>query len=293
MQLFEESFVEISDCLLRIHRIGQGPPLLLLHGFPQTLRAWHSVARLMSGQFSLILVDLPGYGYSHGLRSTLDHSAHSKRAMSGVLVQLMHDLGYSRFSVAGHDRGGQVAYRMALDHPERIQALVLLQALSQFDTFRMLDERRFLQLFHWSLLAQPAPLPENLLRHDPDDFLMTFLSKSGDAHETFSDKALSEYRSCFSQESVRHAMCEDFRAGITLDLAHDGDDQAADRDIKAPLLVLWSDMYYAGMGIEPLEVWRFWADDVSGMGLSCGHFMMEERPVEVATRMAGFLDQYL
>jgi haloacetate dehalogenase len=267
---------------------GAGPPVLLLHGYPQSHAMWHAVAPRLRG-FALVIPDLRGYGNSIGPAPDSGHQNYSKRAMAGDMVEVMAALGHRRFSVAGHDRGGRVAYRLALDHPDCVVRLAVLDILPTLDVWQHIDERSAMSSYHWLLLAQPAPLPEHLIGCDPDFFFHHILdSWVGDRRRLDAD-AVEEYLKHFRRPSVIAAACEDYRAGATIDLELDRQDHAVGRRIGCPTLLLWSKQFL-GRGASPPTVWERWAERVTDVMLDCGHFLAEEEPEACAKALTEFLD---
>jgi haloacetate dehalogenase len=271
---------------------GTGPPLLLLHGYPQTHVMWSEAAHLLVDRFTVVVADLPGYGRSFRPTPAADHAPHAKRALAEDLVQAMDRLGHDRFSVAGHDRGGRVAYRMALDHPDRVAAVAVLDVVPTGEVWSRADADLALLYWHWAFLAQPAPLPERLIGADPDaffDFHVRVLGL-GRAADRYPAEVMAGYRAVLDDASTVEAICEDYRAGATVDRAHDDADRGR-RRIQCPTLALWS-----ARGALPrlygdvLDVWRPWADDVTGSGLDASHFLVEDQPEAVATSLAAFVD---
>ncbi|EWY38177.1 fluoroacetate dehalogenase [Skermanella stibiiresistens SB22] len=264
---------------------GKGPPLLLLHGYPETRATWNRVAPALAGRFTIVAPDLRGYG-----DGTVPPGADfSKRAMALDQVNLMTSLGYERFSVVGHDRGGRVAYRLALDHPGRVDRLAVLDMVPTLDMWEMMDASMAMANYHWLFLAQPGGLPENLLGRDPDGYLdHTVLGWCGTPGAL--DPVVAEYRRCFRRPEVIAAACGDYRAGAGIDRTHDAEDRAAGRRIGCPVLALWAGGGTDGLSHDTLEIWRRWADDVSGHAIPCGHFLQEEAPDEVARALIAFFD---
>ena len=271
---------------------GSGPPLLLLHGYPQTHLMWHATAALLAERFTVVATDLAGYGASLRPVPAPDHVPHSKRALAEDQLQAMAALGYERFAVAGHDRGGRVAYRMALDHPDRVTAVAVLDVVPTGEVWARADARLALVYWHWAFLAQPAPLPERLIAGDPDAFFDLHVRALGlgRAAGCYPDDLMVAYRSLLDDASTVQAICEDYRAGATVDRAHDDADRG-ERRIECPLLVLWS----AGGALprlygDVLDVWRPWtAREPAGHGLDASHFLAEDRPDEVAGYLSAFL----
>lgn len=264
---------------------GDGPPLLLLHGYPQSHVMWHRVAPRLAERFTVVCSDLRGYGDSSKPPGGGDHATYSKRAMAEDQAQVMEELGFRRFSVAGHDRGGRVAHRMALDYPESVQRLAVLDIAPTHTMFRRADMDFGLTYYHWFFLAQPYNLPERLIGADPDFFLEWKLGAWGSGIEAFDPEALAEYKRCFSDPATIHASCEDYRAAASIDLRHDEED--LERRVDCPLLALWGDRGFIGRSYDVLEVWREKAERVEGRALPSGHFLPEEAPEET---LQSFLD---
>ena len=269
---------------------GDGPPLLLLHGYPQTHLMWHAAAPILAQQFTVVAADLSGYGESLRPAPTSDHAPHSKRALALDQIQAMASLGYDRFAVAGHDRGGRVAYRMALDHPDRVSALAVLDIVPTADVWARADDKLALVYWHWGFLAQAAPLPERLIAGDPDayfDYHLLMIGLGTDP-ELYPDEVMSAYRRQLDDVGAVNAICEDYRAGATIDRELDEADRG--RHIACPVLCLWG-----ARGALPflygdvLAVWRPWAPDVSGRGVDASHFLVEDQPQDVAAELATFL----
>ncbi len=278
-----------ADIFLRTG--GKGPPLCLLHGFPQSHHMWHKVAPALAERFSLILPDLRGYGLSSTPRNTADNAPYSKRAMARDVVKVMGELGHEQFLLAGHDRGGRVAYRLALDHPERVEKLALLDIISTADQWRAFDAEEANKTYHWPFLAQAAPLPETLIGANPVFYLdWTLASWTASRDLTpFDERALAQYRLNFAAPERIEAACNDYRAGATIDRELDEADLAAGNKIKCPLLALWGERGLPGKGKKsPLDHWAKWCDRVEGEAIAGGHFLAEEAPEETARLLARF-----
>jgi haloacetate dehalogenase len=266
---------------------GSGPPVLLLHGYPQSHVMWHRVAPRLAERFTVVVPDLRGYGDSGKPRGDAAHRAYSKRVMAQDQVALMRQLGHERFAVAGHDRGGRVAYRLALDHPERVSRLAVLDIAPTVHVFDTVDRETATRTFHWFFLIQPDGFPERLIAGDPQYFLTHLLGRwSGDGLVPFAPEALAEYVRCFSDPATIHATCEDYRAGASVDDEADRADRGR-RRIACPVLVLWGGKDPGRRG-DLLPVWRQWADDVRGEPLPCGHFLAEEQPEATAAALQRF-----
>lgn len=271
---------------------GSGSPLLLLHGYPQTHVMWHSAAPLLAAEHTVIAVDLPGYGASFRPETTADHSAHSKRAIANDLVEMMDALGFPTFAVAGHDRGGRVAYRMALDHPDRISGVAAFDVVPTGEVWARADAQLALTYWHWAFLAQPEPLPEALIAADPSAFFDLHVKALGlgRARDRYPPELMATYRELLGDPTVVHAICEDYRAGAGIDRAQDFHDRTDERRIQCPLLVLWSSggalpKFYG----DVLAVWAPWAADLRGRGLDASHFLVEDEPEEVARELLALL----
>jgi haloacetate dehalogenase len=289
---FEAVEVQSADAGIFLRRAGFGPPILLLHGFPQTHLMWRSVAPLLARRFTVVCADLRGYGRSGCPASDAQHTPYAKRAMANDMVSVMGKLGFPHFSVAGHDRGGRVAYRLALDHPERIERLAVLDVVPIADVWERADKELAVNFWPWSLLAQPEPLPERLLAASPDAVVDDALGGWGSAASAFGPDIRAAYIEALCDPAHVHAVCEEYRAAATLDHEHDTRDRRAGRRIDCPLLVLWSgrgplNSWYGDDG-GPLGLWRQWANDVRGEALDAGHFFPEEIPQRTADELIGF-----
>ncbi|GAB3344484.1 alpha/beta fold hydrolase [Modestobacter lapidis] len=284
---FELSLQQVADAALRVRVGGSGPPLLLLHGYPQTSAMWGEVAAGLAAAFTVVASDLRGYGGSSAPPTVPGHETYGKRAMAADGLALMRRLGFDRFDVAGHDRGGRVAYRMALDSPDAVRRLTVLDIVPTAEVWARADARFALGYWHWAFLAQPAPLPETLIGYDPEQFF--FGGGFGRAIRGFRPAAVADYVRAVRDPAVVHAMCEDYRAGAGPDRALDEEDRAAGRRIAAPLQVLWGARGALPAWYDTLAVWRDWADDVTGAALDCGHFLPEELPAET---LAALLDHH-
>jgi haloacetate dehalogenase len=285
---FEHRHVETSGASIHLVTAGSGPPLLLLHGYPQTHVLWHRVAPRLTERFTVVAPDLRGYGESSRPPGGDDHAGYAKRAMAQDQVEVMERLGFRQFAVAGHDRGARVAYRMALDHPERVTKLAVLDVVPTAAMWAGADRRFGLGAFHWYFLAQPYDLPERMIGADPEYFLRTLITRWSGNPEAFAPEALAAYIKHFSDPACIHATCEDYRAGATIDLEHDLAGQQQGHRITCPVLALWGAGRAGGGGRDWLATWREWATDVRGHGLPCGHFLPEEAPEETATALRDF-----
>jgi haloacetate dehalogenase len=275
-----------------LRKLGTGPGLLLLHGFPETHLMWRAIALLLADRFTVICPDLRGYGRSGCPSSDEAHMPYSKRAMAEDMVSIMDQLGFPHFCVAGHDRGGRVAYRLALDHSERIDRLAVLDIVPVAEAWDRADKRLAMNFWPWALLSQPSPLPERLIAGAPDAVIEDAFAQWGSDSSVFPSFVREAYVEALRDPVHVHAICEEFRAAATVDYEHDLADRRAGRRINCPVLVMWSagsalDTWYTEAG-GPLGVWRIWANDVQGQSMQGGHFFPEELPKDTADRFADF-----
>ena len=283
LRSFQET---VGDVTLRVSAGGSGPPLLLLHGYPQTHLMWGRVAERLAEQFTVVGPDLRGYGDSSKPPTDPEHRNHGKRAMAADGVGLMRQLGHETFDVVGHDRGARVAYRMALDSPDAVRRLTVMDVVPTSEVWARADARFALGYWHWAFLAQPEPVPERLIAHDPQEFFLD--AQFGGLLRTFAPEAVADYARCLADPAVVHAICEDYRAGASCDRADDEADRAAGRRIECPVQVLWGARGALPSWYDPLAVWRAWADDVTGEAIDSGHFLPEERPAETLACLLAF-----
>jgi len=292
MQAFSTTKIDTGETEIFLRTQGSGPPLLLLHGFPETHLMWRQVAPRLASSFCIVCADLRGYGESGCPASATDHAPYAKKAMARDMVVVMEKLGFRRFSVCGHDRGGRVAYRMALDYPERIARLAVLDILPIEASWQRADGRFALAYWPWSLLAQPYPLPEQILTLAAGAIVDNALSEWGSSASAFPAEVRAAYRAPLQRPEHAHAICEEYRAAASIDREHDNRDRAHGRRIRCPLLALWSargplDAWYAEDG-GPLALWRDWGDEVEGRALEGGHFFPESSPKETAEELGAF-----
>jgi haloacetate dehalogenase len=275
---FEARRVAAAGVEFSVHQAGSGPPVLLLHGYPQTHLVWRHLAPGLARRFAVVAPDVKGYGDSAAPPPTPDASNYSKRALAAELVALMRALGHERFAVVGHDRGARIAYRMALDHPGRVAKLVVLDIVPTGAMWAGATRVFAVNTFHWGFLAQGGGMPERLIGADPDGWLEFVCRKWGRDFAPLAD-ALPEYARAFRKPEVIAATCADYRAGATLDDEHDRADLAAGRKIACPTLAIWSGTFVGqGKSADPLATWRQYAADVRGFPVACGHFIPEEAP---------------
>jgi haloacetate dehalogenase len=268
---------------------GEGSPVLLLHGYPQTHVIWHHVAPRLAEHHTVILTDLRGYGDSGKPAGGTNHEAYAKRTMAWDQILVMRELGYSEFAVAGHDRGARVGHRMALNFPQCVTRLAVLDIIPTRHAFRTADMTFGLGYWHWFFLAQPEPLPEYLLGADPEGWVRARLSTLRRGGEPFDPQALDEYVRCFRDPAAIHASCEDYRAAAGTDLADDDASAARGDKVAAPVLALWGEHGFVGRHYDVLAVWREYATKVDGFALPCGHYVPEEAPEETTAALLDFL----
>ncbi|HZT51070.1 MAG TPA: alpha/beta hydrolase [Stellaceae bacterium] len=287
---FATQRIAVADAEILVETGGGGPPLLLLHGYPETHACWHRVAPRLAADFTVVCPDLRGYGGSRFIGiETPDHAAFSKRAMARDQVAVMATLGFERFAVAGHDRGGRVAYRLALDHAARVTRLAVLDIVPTLEAFERMGAKSAMGAYHWLFLAQPHDMPERMIAGDPGFYLDWTVRSWCGPGTTLAPEALADYHAAFRNPAVIHAACEDYRAGATLDCDYDRADREAGRRIACPVLALWGARRSGGTaGSDPLAVWRRWADQVEGGPIECGHFLPEEAPDAVAAALRRF-----
>jgi haloacetate dehalogenase len=269
---------------------GSGPLLVLLHGFPQTHVMWHRLAPDLAKRFRVVAMDLRGYGWSAAPRSE-GGRLYAKREMARDVLRVVDQLGGVRFSLVGHDRGARVAYRLALDHPGRVEKLAILDIIPTLAMWEGMDARRAMQVYHWSFLAQPAPMPETLIRGAHQEWLdHTLASWTEDKTlKAFDARALAHYRAFFADPARIHATCEDYRAGATLDLAADHESRAKGETIACPVHVLWGEAGIPAGGASPLDAWKVFAPKVAGEAIAGGHFLPEENPAATLAALEPFL----
>ena len=278
--------VDVGEAELRVRHGGSGPAVVLLHGHPRTHATWHRVAPMLSEEFTVVCPDLRGYGESSKPPTTADHAPYSKRAMAGDIRALMARLGFERFAVAGHDRGSYVAFRLALDHPETVTHLVVMDSVPIGEALARCDARFAQAWWHWFFLGQPAPLPERVITADPDSWYKADAAKA----QRMGEEAFGDYHRAINDPATVHAMIEDYRAGLGIDRRHDDEDRRAGRRVTCPTLVVWAvqddmeDLYG-----DPLDVWRAWTTELHGCPIDCGHHLAEEAPRELAEAVGAHL----
>ena len=270
---------------------GQGPALLLVHGHPQTSVIWHRVVPTLARHFTLVIADLRGYGDSSKPQGRADHGNYSKRTMARDLLRLMAQLGHARFSVLAHDRGARVAHRLAMDHADAVQRLVLLDIAPTLAMYEQTSEEFARAYWHWFFLIQPAPLPERLIEADAAAYVRDVMGRRSAGLAPFDARALNEYMRCLALPGAAHGICEDYRAAAGIDLLHEREDRDAGRRLAMPLLVLWGEQGVVHRCFKPLQEWQKLADDVRGHPLPCGHYIAEEAPQALLDAALPFLLQ--
>jgi haloacetate dehalogenase len=286
---FTAQRIAVGDSELYVRTGGSGPPLLLLHGYPQTGAMWHQVAPKLAKHYSLVIPDLPGYGKSNGPPCDPAFEAYSKRTTAKTMADLMSCLGHECFCLAGHDRGARVAFRLCLDHPDRVEKYAALDIIPTLDQWNALNADKALGGYHWQFLAVPSPVPEKLIGSDPDFYLDHLLRRWAGNYGALSEGSLADYREAFRRPEVIHATCNDYRAGAGIDRVHDQASRDAGEKIRCPVHVIWGRGYLARRGGTPLPIWQQWSDCVADTGLDCGHFVAEEQAEECAATILAFL----
>ena len=290
---FEQRHVTVGDVSVNTLTAGSGPPVLLMHGYPQTHVIWHHVAPLLAGDYTVVLTDLRGYGDSTKLASTPDHAAYSKRTMARDQHEVMRALGFERYAVVGHDRGGRVGHRLALDLPDAVTALAVLDIVPTLHTFRHADADFALGYFHWFFLAAGNDIPERLIGGDPEFWIRARMTTRHRGGTPFDEAALQEYIRCFSTPEAIHASCEDYRAAASIDVQHDATDWDAGRRVGCPTLALWGNDSFVGRTYDVLRIWNdFAAAAVEGEALPSDHYLPEEAPEVTAERLGAFLSRH-
>ncbi|MBQ12142.1 MAG: alpha/beta hydrolase [Planctomyces sp.] len=284
---FEQQQIKTSGTTINLVKGGSGPPLLLLHGYPQTHTMWHKVAPLLAQDFTVVAADLRGYGDSGKLEGGPEHINYSKRAMAQDQVEVMEQLGFDSFLLAGHDRGARVSHRLTKDHPQRVKRLAVLDIIPTHRMFQIVNQAMATNTYHWFFLIQPFDFPERVIGAAPDQFFRRSFERGANAAQVFPPEAVAEYVRCATTPAAIHAMCEDYRAGASIDLVHDEAD-FADK-VNCPMMALWSATGYVGRTQDVLQTWREYATDVRGHSMPCGHHIAEEMPEEAHAAIKQFL----
>jgi haloacetate dehalogenase len=288
---FHLTMRSVSDGALRLRIGGDGPPLLLLHGNPQTHVMWHKVAPVLARDHTVICPDLRGYGGSFKPPPSSDHASYAKRAMARDMVELMADLGHASFSVLSHDRGARVAHRLAIDFPDRVERLVVMDIIPTIEHFERADMAFALGYYHWFWFAQPHPFPEELINAAPDLWWHAHTRREPKDAEFFHSQALKDYLTAAREPATISGMCEDYRAAATTDLVHDRESREQGKRVQCPLLVLWGAKGKVDSWYDPLAIWRNYASGpVSGGSVRSGHYLAEEAPEEVLAAVLPFVE---
>ncbi len=291
---FERFDCKTDEAVIHGVRGGQGPAVLLLHGHPQTHAIWHKIAPRLAEQFTVVACDLRGYGDSSRPVGLPDHSTYSKRAMAHDQVAVMAQLGFDAFFVAGHDRGGRVAHRMALDFPDRVKKLAVLDISPTLTMYQHTDMLFATAYYHWFFLIQPEPIPETLIGANAQFYLRQYFQARADSGSAgplpFTSEALAEYQRCYTAETI-HAICEDYRASASIDLEHDRQSIAQGQKILCPLLVLWGQYGVLERCFAPLKDWAEVSIDVRGKALPGGHYLAEELPEQTLSELSAFFSE--
>jgi haloacetate dehalogenase len=283
---FKASRIDANGVEIAVRTAGDGPPLLLLHGYPQTGYMWHKVAPRLAQNHHVVIADLRGYGDSEKPPTDADHAAYSKRAMAADMIAVMQAFGYAKFDVAGHDRGGRVAHRLARDYPDAIRRLAVLDIAPTLMMYDTTDREFATKYYHWFFLIQPAPLPEKMIGHDPKFYLEQKLRQWGKNREAITKTAFDDYLRCFSNPATIHASCEDYRAAAGIDLVHDAADNGT--KLTMPVLALWGTDGMVGNKYDVVSSWQSVATDVRGHGVPGGHYLAEESPEETFAALSAF-----
>lgn len=284
---FSQRLIDVDGVTINIRLGGNGPPVLLLHGYPQTHVMWHRVAPMLAQEYSVVVADLRGYGDSAKPPTDENHTPYSKRAMALDMARVMDELGFDQFACVGHDRGGRVAHRLAADHRDRVSRLVVLDIAPTHHMYAKTDKEFATGYYHWFFLIQPADFPERMIGADPEYFLRRKMGHWSADGAVFDPDAMAEYIRCFSDPATIHATCEDYRASAGIDLEHDEADLG--HKLDCPVLALWGGKGLVSRKFDVLEAWRERAHMVSGMEIDCGHFLAEEAPDETHDALVKFL----
>jgi haloacetate dehalogenase len=282
---FERRTIQTSGATINVRRGGSGPPLLLIHGYPQTHAEWHKIAPRLAQRFTVVMVDLRGYGDSSKPPDGENHANYSKRAMALDQVEVMKALGFDRFAVVGHDRGARVTWRLAVEHPDAVTRAAVLDIVPL--PYSMVTREFAEQYFHWFFLIQAAPFPETLIGNSAEFYLRSRFLRPGAGTGDMAPEAVAEYLRCFNNPATIHATCEDYRAGATIDITHA--EETRDRKVQCPLLVIWGERGTVGRLYDVMKIWREHATDVRGTSLPAGHFLPEEVPDQTLAELLAFL----
>ncbi len=284
---FETRQIETIGTTINLVTGGSGPPLLLLHGYPQSHVMWHKIAPRLAQDFTVVAPDLRGYGDSGKPVGDPDHMNYSKRVMAQDQVDVMEALGFDQFLLVGHDRGARVSHRLTKDNPQRVQKLATLDIIPTRTMFQIVNQEMATNTYHWFFLIQPFDFPERVIGADADYFIRRGFERTKDSTQVFPPEALEEYVRCFCDPAAIHGTCEDYRAGASIDLVHDEAD--FDNKVSCPMLAMWSETGYVGRTQDVLGVWKEYATNVRGQSFTCGHYMAEEQPDEIYAAIKAFL----
>jgi haloacetate dehalogenase len=284
---FTHRTIDTKGATINVVTAGNGSPVLLLHGYPETHVMWHKVAPRLAQEFTVVVPDLRGYGDSSKPADGDNHFGHSKRATAQDQVEVMEQLGFTKFAVVGHDRGARVAHRLTRDHGDRVTKLAVLDIIPTRTVYQNVNKVLAIAYYHWFFLIQPAPFPETLIGSNAEFYLNSMLGLGKLKPHAITPEAFAEYLRCFQNPATVHATCEDYRAGATIDLEHDEAD--IERKITCPVLALWGEKGFLHKRYDVTAIWREHAVDVRGKSLPCGHFLPEEAPEETLTELKGFL----
>jgi haloacetate dehalogenase len=286
---FEELQLEANGTTINLVKGGSGPPMLMLHGYPQTHAMWNKIAPRLAEDFTVVCPDLRGYGDSAKVEGDSEHMNYSKRVMAQDQVDVMKQLGFDQFYLVGHDRGGRVSHRLTKDHPDSVLKLVTLDIIPTRTMFQIVDKDFATNTYHWFFLIQPFDFPERVIGADPEFYAGRGFNRVKDSENVFTPEALADYLRCFNNPGTIHAVCEDYRAGASIDLVHD--DADFDQKITCPMLAMWSTTGFVGRTQDVLKVWQDYATNVRGLPLPCGHYIAEELPDEAYNAIKAFLSE--
>ena len=286
---FENLQIDANETTINLVKGGNGPPILMLHGYPQTHAMWNKIAPRLAEDFTVVCPDLRGYGDSAKVEGDPDHINYSKRVMAQDQVDVMQSLGFEKFYLVGHDRGGRVSHRLTNDHPGSVLKLITLDIIPTRTMFQIVNKDFATNTYHWFFLIQPYDFPERVIGADPEFYAERSFNRVKDADTVFTPEALNDYLRCFNNPGTIHAVCEDYRAGASIDLVHD--DADFEQKVNCPMLAMWSSTGYVGRTQDVLKVWQAYATAVRGKSLACGHYIAEEMPDEAYSAIKGFLSE--
>ena len=286
---FENLQIDANGTTINLVKGGSGPPILMLHGYPQTHAMWNKIAPRLAEDFTVVCPDLRGYGDSAKVEGDPDHINYSKRVMAQDQIDVMQSLGFEQFYLVGHDRGGRVSHRLTKDHPDNVLKLVTLDIIPTRTMFQIVNKDFATNTYHWFFLIQPYDFPERVIGADPEFYAGRGFNRVKDADTVFTPEALNDYLRCFNNPGTIHAVCEDYRAGASIDLVHD--DADFEQKVNCPMLAMWSSTGYVGRTQDVLKVWQDYATDVRGKSLTCGHYIAEEMPDEAYAAIKEFLSE--